>query len=406
MKRLVLIGLVLTGILAATGATAQTPFALSNLGQKIETGDARMAGRGGWGMAVRDSVNPGFKNLAGLSAIRQVAVSLSGYGVGTDSEDAAGTRSVTRVMAPDFRLAAPVMKGQLAVTAGFRMDRSFRYDTSHVLTSYVRGDTLRGFEEFHRRGTIFSVPLGVAWEALPGLSLGASVNLVRGSVSESLYEIFLSPATSTGSPFYQPVQQIQKDTFEGTSSTWSALYRWSDRVSVGVSYTPAYDIDADRLRTINGLTARWTQPWKMRMPDEIQTGLQARVIGRWWVGADYSVQAFSEFEGPQKWLDEGMEDETRLSLGVERMLGHQRRGGSSNWPVRFGFAQHRWAYRVGGEPIDESIWSAGTGFPFSGRLGVLDLALSYSKVGDLEKNGLEDSVWKMAVTVTGLERWW
>ena len=75
-------------------------------------------------------------------------------------------------------------------------------------------------------------------------------------------------------------------------------------------------------------------------------------------------------------------------------------------PIRVGFSTRQWAYRVGGNAIEENTVSVGTGFPFRRKLGVLDLALSYSKVGDLEKNGLEDSVWRMTVSVAGLEKWW
>lgn len=391
---------------SAAAAFGQTPFALRNVGQKVDSEDARMLGRGGWGMAVRDSVNPGFKNPAGLSALRHVTISLSGYGVSNTSTDGTGERTVTRVMAPDFRLAVPVLKGRMAVTAGFEMDRSFRYVTYREFEDYARGDTLQGYEQFLRRGTLFSVPMGLAVEPVEGLSLGGSVNLVRGSVSESLYENFTSPTNSSGDPFYQNVVQVQKDTYLGTSTTWSALYSWNERVRMGALWTPAYDVDVERDRTLADLVTHWTDAWTMRMPDEYQAGLQARLTGRWWVGGDWQLQKFSEFEGPAEWLDDGMEDETSWSVGAERMIAYERHGGMNNWPLRLGMGQRRWAYRVGGEPVDETTFSVGTGFPFRGRLGVLDVALSYSRIGDLEKNGLEDSVWRMAVSVKGLERWW
>lgn len=406
MKRLLLIGAMVGALAWAAGAAAQTPFALRNVGQKIDSEDARMLGRGGWGMAVRDSVNPGFKNPAGLSAVRNVTISLSGYGLSTTSDDGTSKRNVTRVMAPDFRLAVPVIKGRLVATAGFEMDRSFRYDTYRESTAYVRADTLKVLEQFLRRGTLFSVPLGLAAEPVEGLSIAGTINLVRGSLTESLYEIFSEPATSSGSPLYQTALQVQEDTYDGTSTTWSALYSWNERVRAGVLWTPAYDVNIDSDRTISGLTTHWYDSSTMRMPDEYQAGLQARLAGRWWIGGDWQLQKFSEFEGPSQWLDDGMEDERTWSLGVERMIAHERHGGVGNWPLRVGFSQRRWAYRVGGEPVDETTFSAGTGFPFRGRLGTLDLALSYSRIGDKDKNGLEDSVWRMAVSIKGLERWW
>ena len=399
-------GCALLLLLAAVPASAQTPFALSNLGQKVDTEDARMVGRGGWGMAVTDSTNPGYKNVAGLSSVRHVIVSLVGTGQGVDSEDAAGgTRALNRVTAPAFRVAVPVIKGRLGVTAGFSINRSFRYDAMTDYTDYVRGDTLSGVHEFIRQGTLFDVPLGVGWEALPGLSLGATLSLVRGSLSESLYEIYTAPATSSG-PFYKTVLQVQRDHFEGLAPNLSVLWTPVDRVKLGASWTPAYDIDVERTLTISGLTARSESDWTMTMPDEYIVGGQANVLGRWWLGADYQMQKFTEFEGPAEWRADGMEDESTFSVGVERSIGYERRAGLRNWPVRLGFSTRQWAYRVGGSAVTENTYSVGTGFPFRGRLGVLDVALSYSTIGDLADNGLEDSVWRMTLSVNGLERWW
>ena len=101
-----------------------------------------------------------------------------------------------------------------------------------------------------------------------------------------------------------------------------------------------------------------------------------------------------------------MEDEYSLSVGLERKPGRKRRGGLSNLPVRLGASLKRWAYRVGGEPIDERTISLGTGFPFRHNLGSLDVALSYGIIGDLEKNGMETETWRLTISVTGLERWW
>ncbi len=85
----VLVGLVLA---MATSAGAQTVFSLRNVGQPLATEDARMIARGGWGMAIADSMHPGFKNLASLAAIKHVALSFTGYGERTDNSDQRGDR--------------------------------------------------------------------------------------------------------------------------------------------------------------------------------------------------------------------------------------------------------------------------------------------------------------------------
>jgi hypothetical protein len=101
-----------------------------------------------------------------------------------------------------------------------------------------------------------------------------------------------------------------------------------------------------------------------------------------------------------------MEDEIVVAGGIERILARERRGGFSNVPLRLGATYRQWAYRVGGEPVEEWTYSAGTGFSLQGGKGQLDLALSYGTIGEVAKNGLESDYWRVTVSVTGLERWW
>ena len=58
------------------------------------------------------------------------------------------------------------------------------------------------------------------------------------------------------------------------------------------------------------------------------------------------------------------------------------------------------------EVVEEKTVSVGTGFPFRQSLGALDVALSYGIIGELEKNGMETEVWRLTISVTGLEHWW
>jgi hypothetical protein len=101
-----------------------------------------------------------------------------------------------------------------------------------------------------------------------------------------------------------------------------------------------------------------------------------------------------------------MRDERTVSFGIERALGRDRRSSWGNRPVRLGVTARRWAYELGGAPLDEWIYSAGTGFEFQGGRGQLDLALSYGTIGDRSQNGYATEYWRLTVSVSGFERWW
>lgn len=398
------LAVLLAGSLATAGL-AQTPFALTNIGQRLDNDDARMTGRGGWGLAVDDSLHPGFKNLASLYSVRHVALDFTAIGDKVLSEDQGGERTSYRTYAPAMRVALPVVMGRLAVTAGFVVDRSTQWTTAVDGSWEAWSDTISGVTEFQRRGSMFKVPLGVAYSPLQGLSLGASVNLQRGTLRESLYNFLQSPATLTGTPLYSSNLLTYSDEYSGTSVTAAFLFSPHSRISVGGSYTPAHDVDVDRKIEMGGLAQRSRSSFVLGMPEEMGLGIQARLIGRWRVGADYQLQKFSAFTGPEEWRS-AMQDEKTLSLGLERARASERRGGWSNLPLRLGLRSRAWAYQVGGGEVRETTFSAGTGFPFRGEMGQMDVALSYSLVGDLQDNGLESRVIRLSISVTGLERWW
>lgn len=155
-------------------AAAQTPFAIYNIGQRTVTDDARMVARGGWGMAVDDPINPGFKNIASLSSLTHLALKFTGFGDKMESEDTRGQRMNSRVFVPDVRVAGPVFKGRVTLTAGFVVNRSSQYHTlADTSWGWVWEDSVSGDIQFDRVGNRFRVPLGGALELLPAFRSAA-----------------------------------------------------------------------------------------------------------------------------------------------------------------------------------------------------------------------------------------
>ena len=390
--------LVALSLVPVAGARAQTPFAATNIGQRISPDDARMVGRGGWGMAVADTTHPGFKNLASLSYLRHVALRYTGYGERSESKTGDRSRQTAEAYSPGIQFALPVVKNRLSLTAGFSMYGSTRWDTAEDMTWTLPDTTVEGGIAVTRQGTRFKVPLGVAWRIGKGLSVAGAVNLESGSVLEEYTEAFGSVAALANS-------KETKDLFTGTSYTLSALWVPNDRLHVGASWTPGYDLGVERTVKLVGVTARARSSWDMALPDEYRAGMQLRFTDRWQVGADVQYMPMTEFRGYPLWESE-MEDEYTFGVGVERRKASERRAGMRNLPLRLGANMHRWGYRLGGEPIDELTFSVGTGFALANDLGQLDLAFSYGIIGDLEKNGAESTVYRLGLSITGLEAWW
>lgn len=396
---------------AAGAARAQTPFALQSVGQRLADGDARMLGRGGWGLAEQDTLHPGFKNPASAAGVRQVGLALTGYGESAGHDSPAGSRSTYRTYLPDARAVVPVMKGRLAFTAGFKLERGTSWHTRVDSTWYAWDDSLVGSTQFEREGSTFKVPLGLAWRANDRLSAGVTLNLERGSLRETLAAYYDNPVNASGVPFYRSVIAVAEDQFTGTSATLAALLSPVRDVRLGLTWTGAHAVDGRRKTELGGVAERSFTDFELRRPAELSVGLAAGLGRRWEAGLDVRRQDWRRFEAPAAWLAQpGWQDELveefQWSAGLERRRGVARRAGWSNLPLRVGVGWHRWPYRVGGSEVIERSLSVGTGFPLRGDAGTLDVGLTWGHIGDSGDNGLSSSYLRLAVSVTGLEAWW
>ena len=397
--------LLLSLVIFPVAVTAQTPFALVNIGQRIDVDDARMVGRGGWGMAVNDSLHPGFKNLAGLSSLRHVAIKFTGYGDHVTSREGAAERSTNRTISPDIRAALPVIKSRLALSAGFAVSRSNQYRTLMEETWFAWDDTLTGNEQFIREGTLWSVPLGLSLRLLPGLSVGGTLGLERGTIRESVTNFFITPSTARGVPLYLANGRTRDDEFSGTAYTLSVVLSPWKHLNLGGSWRLAHDLEVSRKVEMGGVASRYRETLTYHFPDEYRAGFDFNPGGRWHLGGDFQYMSFGDFSGRDDWAAD-MEDEFTIGAGLERSQQYERHGGMNNLPLRLGFQYRQWGYRVGGNPVKEKFISVGTGFPFRNRMGYLDLALSFGIIGDQADNGYESKVWRFSMSFTGLEKWW
>ncbi len=411
LRRRSVAAVVLTVLIAAVTASAQNPFALTNIGVDLRSSDARVDGRGGWGLAERDTLTPSFHNLASLPGLTRLAVVMSGYGERAVAEDASGSRMTSNVRTPSLRTALPFLGGRGVATVGFRALRGTQYswveDFSITLPIPDGGgatEDIDGLRTFQREGTQFEVPLGVAWRFDDRLAVGASLNLVNGLLRERLSEGFYDN-TDDGLLPLRTNSEVIEDQLNSVSSTVSALVSLSESLHIGATYTTAHNWDVTRTRDMNGIPGDVTIDYQVRIPAHWGVGAAVGVTERWRVGFDYESQAFSGFTGRPDW--EGvMTDSWCLSAGVERLEAFQRRGGRDNLPLRAGASLRRLPYTVNGQTIDERRISVGTGVPLRNQGGHLDVAMSYIMTGSLDDHGVQDRAWRLTLSLAGLEKWW
>jgi len=398
MRQRILLAVALVALAGA--AAAQTPFSLTNLGQDITTSDVRDTGRGGWGVADIDTLTPGFANPAAVADTRLALFLFSGMGLSASSEGDDGERKTFRTILPEVRLALPLRDGRLAIHAGFHVRRSLQYRTLRDATWESAGETVTGQERFVREGTLYEIPVGLSWRLRPRVAVSASVNLVRGSVDEELAQFYQEGQSG---PRYFSTIRSQTDELSGTSATFGLLVGPLGPLSLGAVYTTAHDLEMKREVDLQGVGGGGSAQYTLSMPEQIRAGMRLKLGGPWRFGCDGELARYSELAGYAPWQRDAR-DEWLVAAGFEKALTRSARGGRTSPPLRIGVSWRRWAYEVGGEPVDERTVSVGTGFPFQGKLGMIDLALSYSLIGDRDQNGYRSEVWRLGVSVIGLEK--
>ncbi len=385
-------------LLAASCADAQSPFAVTGLGQNVETGSACDTGRGGRNTADSDTPTPGARNPAALADLRFAGIIFSGFGESTDSEGGDEERTTTRTMLPNVRLAIPLRKARLILHAGFNVKRSMQWETRTEFELEHFGEPVSGYERKNREGTLYQIPVGLAWRPMDGLALGATLNFVRGSVNNAVTQVFTDPLNT----YYLSNTSTRRDELGGTSVTMSALWDGLRFVHLGASFTPGYDLAMDRELSLGGVGARTYDHFDLTMPDEYRAGVMVRLPADWRVGVDGQMARYGELTGYPDW-ESVMNDEWTVSAGFERPGEFAAHSRGYRMPLRFGYQMRRTAQTMGGADVDEQMISVGTGIPFRNRLGRIDFSLSYLWAGNAADNGVESKSLRLGVSIIGLE---
>ena len=152
--------------LAAAGSRPD-PFRPEQHRPATATDDARMVGRGGWGMAVTTPCNPGFKNLASLYRLRHLVLKFTGYGDKMESRIPGATRMNSRAYLRTSAWPGPCSR-TVALTAGFQVYRSTQYHT-FVDTTWGRSgsDPSAATTSSTGRATASGSPWAGPWKLFP-----------------------------------------------------------------------------------------------------------------------------------------------------------------------------------------------------------------------------------------------
>jgi len=254
--------------------------------------------------------------------------------------------------------------------------------------------------EFQREGSLYEFPIGLAAAVSSRLHVGATLDVLLGTVEESW---------GVKSDSLVAFRTRRRDGFDGLGVTLGAIAKPIAPLRLGVSWSPPVRLDLAarttledaRLGTVSTLRDT-TVTSTVGLPGAIRLGAAAEIGPAWLATADWLYRDWEGFDG-RLYGAESLGSESRLGGGLEY---HPRGTGTSALlAYRLGLSRSTWPQRLGGEPVHETTVHAGTGFRLPGDKGRLDVALEYTRAGDVGTNGYEESRWSLWVGLNGQEIW-
>jgi hypothetical protein len=410
MRRLLLAATLL--LLGSTSVRAESVFGFSYFGREVLSGDARIEGRGGMGIAYTDSMNASVLHASQLADLERVTIGLTSRYTRANAEDQLGSVKRLALSTPVIRMGLP-LPAQGGLGIGFSAARSTQWTVGRQRPEFPVEENIGMWETLEREGTQFAIPIQVGYRFFDHFGVGAGMHF-RGGTIRFRYDVgYYNLLSQSYTEYLQ--REIREDTYSGWQPELSFALNDIGPLSLAGYWMPQYDADVDvgqaTLRDPSDDTTDRTDT----MPQRFGAGFRLRLPARMSLGADFTLEEWSAYEGRSFTYDEAgnfdpegtalpMEDEQTLRVGLERES--VRRGLRYTLPLRLGFYMRDWHYQVNGSDLSEWGVTLGSGLALRAGLARIDFAIGYSKTGNRDENGIEESLWTVVLSVAGGERWY
>ncbi len=394
MKRTIAL---LAGIITALcipSARGGSVFSSRGLGQPSLFPDARSMGMGGVCIAGSGPLSISRINPAGLSRLTSTTLSLHYFFESNRYSDETASNTSIYSNFDGFHFVLPFAHG-VGFSAGLapltRMDYylSFRESLSgEPYTKSVEGS-----------GGLNTFTFSLFWAIRPWIAIGFSGHYVFGKIVEEWTVDYDDDA------FYRAYDMFSTKNW-GYGFTGGILVRPVSSLEIGAVYSPDYQID------------NRTDVYQSFATKSVRSQGSIRFPGSWGVGSSWKASKilllaadFQYYEWQRLKINgispSSMQNSFRAAAGAEFF--------SLRLP-EVPYIQ-RMAYRVGfaylpyccldamGKTIGEYWLALGFGFPLVSDT-MLDLAFQMARRGSVEAHHLEDTLFRIEVSITGAEKWY
>lgn len=276
------------------------------------------------------------------------------------------------------------------VVAGFRLFRhlgmsfgiipftnvGYNYSTSGWVNKNDKDVTYTN--SYEGEGGLHQVYVGAGWSPLKGLSVGANIGYIWGSINRTVQNNY---SNSYYKSLYRTYGTRVNNYKIDLGVQYSQKLSKKDEVTLGVTYSPGHNLHADADMSIISSNAQTstsdTLAFSIKNAYELPTmygaGLMWNHNNQWKIGVDYSLQKWGSLGYPtyeanssEPWaLRDGVyKDRSKVNVGFQYCYGERNRAFLKRVAYRAGVSFATPYYKVNGVdgPKELSV-SAGFGIP-------------------------------------------
>lgn len=377
---------------AAGHLRADSMFAAPHLGIPVSQGDARSRALGGISVAM-----PG-ENFTFSNPARTVNFWRAGFN-GVIAQDyrslkeAGGEADLRSTEFLSFRGIFPSYK-KFVLSWGISQWRDLNWEYADRLNlDSFPGEISRSLSS---EGGLYLSRFTVARTVGPNIAFGLGIDWMFGKAKRERLLDFSTENIVNNWEKYEDRHSFIRPTF-GVLTSVKGL-------NVGFSITVPKTADVEvRSNFLSGYTSKETL--RLKYPMSWRLGFSKQITRQSLIGADIEYEGWNDSD-PELQLPVTAAEQWRYCIGFELLPSAAESPPLyRKIPLRLGFSQITYPYKISGSGITERSFSFGTGMYFAKRNGQADIAFEYLKRSTDLDNYPEESVFRVVFSLSAFERW-
>ncbi len=365
--------------------------------------NAQAIGMGGSLIAVTDQFQINVLNPAGLTFIPLTRLS------GDFIHEAIWNRTkfengfVKYTNLNGISLAIPLKEQKLVTSIGIIPTSQFDYEYSIL-------DTINNFgysKRIKASGGLNKISFGFGLAVTKNIYLGNYLHVNFGKIQQTWTLDYVSDL------FWDSYNRLTRKMW-GINWTGGLIIRPNSHLYIGAIYSSKYKLNYNEQTDnftqqgslIYSIDKFKTEDQKTTIPELWGLGITYILKQKYRLSTDFLYQPWSNFKVENS-LSSNYNDSYRLGFGIEMLP-------STNILAKY---HEKMTYRAGyffrqldfqdknGNNVTEYGISVGTGFPYYGTWGRIDVALRFGQRGNLSSNPVKENIFQIFISVSGGEKW-